>query len=146
MARYARCGLEWRMPPSPTRLLRVIAALLTCSVVLVAPSFADKPDKSDKKHGKHEDKGHKDDGKWAPADLSDDERGEWKDGRPPGWSQGAKRGWGGKACPPGHAKKGECPQAKATGDPLRDALDRLGKWGRDHRVPAPTLAAALTGF
>jgi hypothetical protein len=42
---------------------------------------------------------------WLPPDLGDDEKAEWKNGVPPGWSQGKKTGWGGKNLPPGQVKK-----------------------------------------
>lgn len=85
--------------------------------------------------------------KWVPPDLSNAEREEWQDGRPPGWSQGVKRGWGDKDCPPGLAKTGRCPEAgPAVADALRDALDRFGRWGRDRRLSAPTLDASLVGL
>ena len=68
---------------------------------------------------------------WMPPGLSTEERAEWKNGRPPGWTQGAKRGWGGKRCPPGQAKKGRCPdEVSVTAgpgptDPFTEALERL---------------------
>lgn len=94
---------------------------------------------------------------WLPPDLSKEERQEWKDGRPPGWSRGVKRGWRGKDCPPGLAKKGRChpreiaaaPQGeqKKWEDQVREAIERLKKWGREKmKLPAPTLDAMLIGF
>jgi hypothetical protein len=44
--------------------------------------------------------------KWIPPDLSKDELAEWKDGKPPGWSRGKKKGWRGANMPPGLLKKG----------------------------------------
>jgi hypothetical protein len=90
---------------------------------------------------------------WVPPGLSNEERAEWKNGRPPGWSHGAKRGWRGKDCPPGLAKKGRCPDGGVTSaapsaatDPLTEALERLRKWGRERRLSDATMAAVLTGF
>lgn len=94
---------------------------------------------------------------WLPPDLSQEERQEWKEGRPPGWSRGVKRGWRGKDCPPGLAKKGRChpreiaaaPQSdqKKWEDQIREAIERLKKWGREKmKLPAPTLDAMLIGF
>jgi hypothetical protein len=130
---------------------RFLATMLACTIVVVAPAFADKPDKN---RDKHEAKVDKHEAKWLPPDLSKEERDEWKDGRPPGWSHGVKRGWGGRDCPPGLAKKGRCPDSRAVAvsqpptlvDALRDALDRLGKWGRGRRLSGPTLDAVLMGF
>jgi hypothetical protein len=143
------------------RITGLLATVLVCSFVAVAPAIADKPDKKHDRHeAKHDnDKKHDKDegkrlgqGKWSPADLSTEERGDWKNGRPPGWSRGAKRGWGGRDCPPGLAKQGRCPDTRPaavtppTTAPWRDALDRLGRWGRDRRFSAPTLDAMLVGF
>jgi hypothetical protein len=94
---------------------------------------------------------------WTPPGLSREERAEWKDGRPPGWSQGLKRGWKGKDCPPGLAKKGRCQPREVAGAPpqqqktweeeLRERIERLRKWGRDTmKLPPPTLTALLIGF
>ncbi len=93
---------------------------------------------------------------WLPPDLSQQERQEWKDGRPPGWSRGLKTGWGRKGCPPGLAKKGRCqPHAVARGsaaqqktwlDALREAIERLGKWGRERKLSSAVLDAVLIGF
>ncbi|MFC1579431.1 hypothetical protein ACFL4N_00810 [Thermodesulfobacteriota bacterium] len=47
-----------------------------------------------KSKGKGKDKEKKKD-KWMPSDLTDQEKAEWKDGVPPGWSKGKKKGWGG---------------------------------------------------
>lgn len=44
-------------------------------------------------------------GPWMPRGLTKEEQGEWKDGRPPGWSRGGKEGWKGGDMPPGLAKK-----------------------------------------
>lgn len=168
---------------------RLVAAVLASTLVVVAPSFADKNDKKhdkqeakderkrdkhaardDRNDTKHEQKLDKrtakaakklarHEAKWMPSDLSNDERKEWKDGRPPGWSRGVKRGWGGRDCPPGLVKTGRCPEMRAAAGPavadprrpagsdrLRDALERLGRWGRDRRVSGPTLDASLVGF
>ena len=94
---------------------------------------------------------------WLPPDLSREERQEWKDGRPPGWSRGVKRGWRGMDCPPGLAKKGRChpreiaaaPQGdqKRWEEQVREAIERLKKWGREKmKLPGPTLDAMLIGF
>lgn len=94
---------------------------------------------------------------WLPPDLSKEERQEWKEGRPPGWSRGVKRGWGGKDCPPGLAKKGRChPRGIAAApkgdqkkweDQVREAIERLKKWGREKmKLPAPVVDAMLIGF
>ncbi len=91
---------------------------------------------------------------WLPPGLSDEERREWKDGRPPGWSRGGKRGWGGMDCPPGLAKKGRChPRQLAAADErkwedqLREAIERLKKLaGEKMKLPAPILDAVLIGF
>jgi hypothetical protein len=145
---------------------RFIATILACTIVVVAPAFADKHDKKhdqqedrdgakhDKNRDKQEAKLDKHEGTWLPPDLSKEERDEWKDGRPPGWSHGVKRGWGGRDCPPGLARKGQCPDSRVAAfpqrptvvDAVRDALDRLGKWGRDRRLSGSTLDAVLVGF
>jgi hypothetical protein len=94
---------------------------------------------------------------WLPPGLSNEERQEWKEGRPPGWSRGVKRGWRGKDCPPGLAKKGRChprevavaPQGeqKKWEDQVREAIERLKKWGREKmKLSAPVLDAVLIGF
>lgn len=94
---------------------------------------------------------------WLPPGLSNEERQEWKEGRPPGWSRGVKRGWRGKDCPPGLAKKGRChprevavaPQGerKKWEDQVREAIDRVKKWGREKmKLSAPVLDAVLIGF
>ena len=89
---------------------------------------------------------------WLPPGLSAEEQAEWKDGRPPGWTQGAKRGWGGRSCPPGQAKKGRCPDAVYVAatpgptDPFTEALERLRRWGRQRGLPPLTVAGLLTGF
>lgn len=91
---------------------------------------------------------------WLPPGLSDEERQEWKDGRPPGWSHGLKRGWRGKDCPPGLAKKGRCPSrhiasTASTRPPgweeqLREAIERLKKWGSRERMGlAPAVLDAM---
>jgi len=82
---------------------------------------------------------------WLPPDLSNDERQEWKEGRPPGWSRGVKRGWRGKDCPPGLAKKGRChprevalaPQGeqKKWEDQVREAITRALAYGAERSAP-----------
>lgn len=68
-----------------------------------------------------------------------------------------KRGWRGKDCPPGLAKKGRChprevavaPQGeqKKWEDQVREAIERLKKWGREKmKLSAPVLDAVLIGF
>ena len=110
--------------------MRVLGLALIATSLLTVPAFADK---------------------WIPPGLSQDERAEWKDGRPPGWSEGQKRGWRAKSCPPGQAKKGRCPdnpvytQAVVV-DPVFAAIHRLREWARRHRLPAPMLDAMLIGF
>jgi hypothetical protein len=128
----------------------LVGALMAGLMMLGAPPvFADK---GGEKHGnnrdKHDAQQEKHDDKWSPPALSQGEREEWKDGRPPGWSRGVKRGWGGKDCPPGLAKKGQCPEVRpAVADPLRDGLERLRRWGRDERrLPSATLDAVLVSF
>jgi len=119
-----------------------LAAAIVASVVLLgaAPAWADADKEGEK---------------WVPPGLSKEERAEWKGGRPPGWSRGAKRGWGGRDCPPGLAKKGRCGDArtatasrpKAGEDAVRDAIERLKKWGREKlKLPPATLDAVLVGF
>ena len=91
---------------------------------------------------------------WVPPGLAREDQAEWKDGRPPGWSQGAKRGWRGRDCPPGLAKKGRCgearvatPQAKSVEDAVRDGIERLRKWAREKlKLPPRALEAVLVGF
>lgn len=94
---------------------------------------------------------------WLPPGLTQEERQEWKDGRPPGWTHGLKRGWRGKDCPPGLAKKGRCPSRTIASAPhaqqpewedrLREAIERLKKWGVDKmKLPAAVLDAMLVGF
>lgn len=91
---------------------------------------------------------------WTPPGLSNAETQEWKDGRPPGWSQGAKRGWHGKSCPPGQAKKGRCgpstalsAEQRAWEERLRERIERLRRWGRDTlRLPQAVLDALVVGF
>ncbi len=147
--------------------MRLAAAVLGCTIVVVAPpAFADQAEKKHDRRGDRADAGHDDkrdqqkaghdkhESKWMPSDLSKEEREEWRGSRPPGWSRGVKRGWGDRDCPPGLAKKGRCPDSRATAalqsptvaDPLRDGLERLRRWGLDHRLSGPTLDAALVGF
>jgi hypothetical protein len=143
------------------RTTYVLVGALTAGLIVLGtpPVFADKGGEKHEKHGKkqdkHEARQEKHDDKWSPPDLSHAEREEWKDGRPPGWSRGVKRGWRGKDCPPGLAKKGQCPEARpvavarpqAVADPWRDGLERLRRWGRDERrLPSATLDAVLVSF
>lgn len=96
------------------------------------------------------------DAKWVPPGLSNAERAEWKSGRPPGWSKGVKKGWRGRDCPPGQAKKGRCPDvpktttAAATAapgtNPIQDALERLREWARNRKLSTPLQQSMLTGF
>ncbi|MBI4638668.1 MAG: hypothetical protein HY727_20215 [Candidatus Rokubacteria bacterium] len=94
---------------------------------------------------------------WVPPGLSDEERQEWKGGKPPGWTQGAKRGWRGKDCPPGLAKKGKCSKqetAAAATDTQKtlekqvaEGIERLKKWGREKMKLSPAVVdAMLIGF
>ncbi len=139
----------------------LVGALMAGLIMLGAPPvFADQGgDKhGDKRGDKRDTRGarqEKHDNKWSPSDLSQAEREEWKDGRPPGWSRGVKRGWEGRDCPPGLAKKGPCPEARpaavshpqAVADPWRDGLERLRRWGRgERRLPSATLDAVLVSF
>ncbi|MBI2206248.1 MAG: hypothetical protein HYU41_20635 [Candidatus Rokubacteria bacterium] len=120
---------------------RVLGALIAL-VIFAAPatSVADKRDDQ-----------------WVPPGLSNEERAEWKNGRPPGWSKGAKKGWRGRDCPPGQAKKGRCPGAPRTTaaaaatatpgtNPIQDALERLREWARNRKLSAPMQQSMLTGF
>lgn len=122
------------------RIRQVLVGIVLGVFVVAAPVWADEKAKGP-------------DSKWVPPGLSDEERAEWKDGRPPGWSHGAKKGWRGKDCPPGLAKKGRCPESSVTSaapsaatDPLTEALERLRKWGRERKLSDLTMAAVLTGF
>jgi len=128
----------------------LVGALTAGLIILGAqPGFADKDgEKHGNKHDKNTVKHAKHDDKWSPPELSQAEREEWKDGRPPGWSRGVKRGWGGKDCPPGQAKKGQCPEARpVAADPSRDGLERLRRWGRDERhLSSAALDAVLVSF
>ena len=109
-------------------------AVLTC-LALTSVTFA--KDKGDQ---------------WVPPGLSDEERAEWKDGRPPGWSQGQKKGWGGKSCPPGQAKKGRCGDGTTSMtsstqiDPLQAAIQRIIDWARGRKLATTTVDAMLIGF
>ena len=122
-----------------------LVGMLVAGLIMLGapPLFADKGgEKHGNKHEKNAAKHEKHDAKWSPPDLSQAEREEWKDGRPPGWSRGVKRGWEGKNCPPGLAKKGQCPEARPA-----DGLERLRRWGRDERrLPPATLDAVLVSF
>jgi hypothetical protein len=109
--------------------MRVLGLALITALLLAVSAFAD----------------------WIPPGLSQQERVEWKNGRPPGWSEGEKRGWRGKSCPPGQAKKGRCPDnvvytQVAVVDPIQAAIQRLREWARQHKLPAPMLDATLIGF
>lgn len=97
----------------------------------------------------------KKDDKWVPPGLSHEEKAEWKNGRPPGWSQGQKKGWRGRSCPPGQAKKGRCPDAPGTASlsqpnapltPLQQAIERIREWGRARKLAPGTLDAMLFGL
>jgi hypothetical protein len=99
-------------------ILTVAAALTLGAPALMADHDGDRDDghKRGHGHGQSHGRGNK------RADRSDrdgDERG-WerrgnyeyrtyeRDGRPPGWSQGRKTGWGNCGLPPGQAKKYGC--------------------------------------
>jgi hypothetical protein len=125
--------------------LRVLTAMaLGCFVFTIGTAAAD-----DKK---------KDHEKWTPPGLSREEQAEWKNGRPPGWSHGQKKGWRGKSCPPGQAKKGRCPDGVPTStsavsplpqpalDPIQAAIERIRDWARNRKIAAGTLDAMLVGF
>ena len=121
--------------------IRLVAAVVASAVVLgAAPAWTDSETKGEP---------------WVPPGLAREEQAEWKDGRPPGWSRGAKRGWRGRDCPPGLAKQGRCgearvaatPQAKTLEDAVREGLARLRKWVRETLgLPPRTLEALLVGF
>jgi hypothetical protein len=49
--------------------------------------------------------------------LSKAEQAKGKDGPPPGWARGKKKGWRGGALPPGLAKKGGLPPGLTMGAP-----------------------------
>jgi hypothetical protein len=116
-------------------------ALLGCFALTSLASVAVAKDKTDK---------------WLPPGLSTDEQAEWKNGRPPGWSQGQKKGWQGKPCPPGQAKKGRCGPgtAGAAGmtsntpqmSTLEAAIQRIIDWARGRKTPQATLDAMLFGL
>ena len=74
-----------------------------------------------KKHGKDKDK------KWMPSDLTEEEKAEWKDGVPPGWSKGKKTGWGDHDVPPGWSKWKKKDKKKWEKD-LAKARKRARKW------------------
>ncbi|MCL5037949.1 MAG: hypothetical protein M1269_12685 [Chloroflexi bacterium] len=67
---------------------------------------------------------------WIPPHLSSQERVLWSNGRPPGWQQGNKTGWGGGSLPPGLAKKFYQPQYR----PMRWdfwTVQQRENWRRD---------------
>ncbi len=68
-------------------------------------------------------------GIWVPPDLSEAEKKEWTNGRPPGWSKGKKTGWKGGNMPPGLAKKQNPPQwgiwTKEQQNKWGDSLSRI---------------------
>ncbi len=65
---------------------------------------------------------------WLPPDLGKEEKAEWKNGVPPGWSHGKKTGWGGKSMPPGQAKK----QGTAEKEIIIEFPD-WNTWGKEQR-------------
>src|ERR1041385_6536661 len=87
------------------RLLATLA--LVAALGLGTPALrADHGDKG-KHHGnKHDDRD--DDQGWERRDGYEYRVYEDHDGRPPGWSQGKKTGWGNCGMPPGQAKKYGC--------------------------------------
>ena len=112
----------------PRRALLAIIATVVAAAAALAPASGDTA--------------------WVPPRLSAAERGEWQDGRPPGWSEAARRV--GRDCPPGLAKQGRCgPGAAPTGafeNDLREALERLRRWARDTiRLPGPLMDSMLAG-
>jgi len=46
-------------------------------------------------------------GHYKPKKLKKEEKIEWEDGTPPGWSRGGKTGWDGTGAPPGKMKKAD---------------------------------------
>ncbi len=78
---------------------------------LAAPSLADHGQKKEKgnPHQKRAaDRGHgddRDDAQWERRDNFEYRTYGPKEDRPPGWSRGAKTGWGNCGLPPGQAKK-----------------------------------------
>jgi hypothetical protein len=44
--------------------------------------------------------------RYVPRGLQEQDLREWQGGSPPGWSRGAKEGWGGAAVPPGQQRRG----------------------------------------
>ena len=116
----------------------LLSLALLVSFALTSVTFAKDKDKGDK---------------WIPPGLSQDEQNEWKDGRPPGWNQGQKKGWAGKHCPPGQAKKGRCGPGTAAAatssttvvvvDPLQAAIQRIIDWARGRKLSDASLNAML---
>lgn len=65
--------------------------------------------------------------KWIPPYLTEQEKAEWKDGVPPGWSKGKKTGWGGHDVPPGWSKWKKKDKKKWEKD-LAKARKKARKW------------------
>lgn len=64
---------------------------------------------------------------WLPPDLGEEEKAEWKNGVPPGWSRGKKTGWRGRKMPPGQVKK----QGRYGDD--RTVPQEWDKWGKEQQ-------------
>ncbi len=82
----------------------------------------------DKEHGnphanKHAD--YDDDHGWVRGNGY--EQRIYTDGRPPGWSQGKKTGWGNCGMPPGQAKKYGCRTYSYQGRPYYYYQDEIGR-------------------
>lgn len=116
-------SLAERVYPVKKNLFVVIA--LVAALGFGAPSLlADHGDKG-KKHGnKHADA---DDARWEQRDGYDYRTYNDGDGRPPGWSQGKKTGWGNCGLPPGQAKKYGCRTYTYQGRPYYYYQDDHGR-------------------
>ncbi len=102
-------GKQWRLV-----LVCVIVGFgLSETVVLAKGRGKGKKKGKCKQEQKRKRKGECKGKAYAPKGLNREEKSEWVDGKPPGWSKGRKTGWKGGAVPPGLAKKGKLPPGAA---------------------------------
>ena len=108
-----------------TRWFAVLA--LGAAMSLATPSLMAAKDKEKHHKGNPHANRFDDDHGWERRDGYEYRTYGDRDGRPPGWSQGKKTGWGNCGMPPGQAKKYGCRTYMYQGRPHYYYQDDLGR-------------------
>jgi hypothetical protein len=103
------------------------AVALGAAMLFASPNLLAEKDKEKHKGNKHGYKHHDDDNQGWEHRGGYEYREYDRDGRPPGWSQGKKTGWGNCGLPPGQAKKYGCRTYMYEGRPHYYYQDDAGR-------------------